>query len=112
VAIDEPARRSLGEVKRRTNVIGRFPGEESCPTLVSAVLGLSITHATNGIKFTELERQRLKSIRYQPAEQTIPEEVPPHRLTASGHLGRGVVTAAQARDPPAPSSLCGRVSPG
>jgi putative transposase len=67
--------RSLGEVKRRTKVMGRFPGEESCLTLVSAVLGLSITHATNGIKFTELERQRLKSIRYQPADQTIPEEV-------------------------------------
>ena len=67
--------RSLGEVKRRTKVIGRFPGETGCLTLVWAVLDLSITHATNGIKFTELERQRLKSIRYQPAEQTIPEEV-------------------------------------
>ena len=30
--------RSLGEVKRRTKVIGRFPGEESCLTLVWAVL--------------------------------------------------------------------------
>ena len=55
-------------------MIGRFPGETSCLTLVWAVLDLSITHATNGIKFTELERQRLKSIRYQPAEQTMPEE--------------------------------------
>jgi putative transposase len=67
--------RSLGEVKRRTKVIGRFPGETSCLTLVWAVLDLYITHATNGIKFTELERQRLKSIRYQPADQAIPEEV-------------------------------------
>jgi hypothetical protein len=56
-------------------VIGRFPGETSFLTLVSAVLDLIITHATNGIKFTEVERQRLKSIRYQPADQTIPEEV-------------------------------------
>jgi putative transposase len=40
--------RSLGEVKRRTKVIGRFPGETSCLTLVWAVLDLYITHATNG----------------------------------------------------------------
>ena len=32
--------RSLGEVKRRTKVIGRFPGEDSCLTLVWAVLDL------------------------------------------------------------------------
>jgi transposase-like protein len=67
--------RSLGEVKRRTKVIGRFPGETSCLTLVWAVLDLYISHATNGIKFTQLERQSLKSIRYQPADQTIPEKV-------------------------------------
>jgi putative transposase len=30
--------RSLAEVKRRTKVIGRFPGETSCLTLVRAVL--------------------------------------------------------------------------
>ena len=66
--------RSLGEVKRRTKVIGRS-GETSCLTLVWAVLDLYISHATNGIKFTELERQRLKSIRYQPADQATPEEV-------------------------------------
>ena len=32
--------RSLGEVKRRTKVIGRFPGETSCLSLVWAVLDL------------------------------------------------------------------------
>jgi len=51
--------RSLGEVKRRTKVMGRFPGEDSCLTLVWAVLDLLITHETNGIRFTELDRQRL-----------------------------------------------------
>ncbi len=51
--------RSLGEVKRRTKVIGRFPGEDSCLTLVWAVLDLLITHETNGIRFTELDRQPL-----------------------------------------------------
>jgi putative transposase len=67
--------RSLGEVKRRTKVIGRFPGETSCLTLVWAVLDLYITHATNGVRFTQLERQRLNNIRYQAADQPIPEEV-------------------------------------
>jgi putative transposase len=67
--------RSLGEVKRRTKVIGRFPGETSCLTLVRAVLDLYISHATNGIKFTQLERQRLKRMRYEEPEQTIPDEV-------------------------------------
>ena len=67
--------RSLGEVKRRTKVIGRFPGETSCLTLVWAVLDLYITHATNGIKFTQLERQRLKRMRYEGHAQRISEEV-------------------------------------
>ena len=67
--------RSLGEVKRRTKVMGRFPGEDSCLTLVWAVLDLLITHQTNGIRFNELERQRLKRIRYEGHEQPIPEEV-------------------------------------
>ena len=67
--------RSLGEVKRRTKVMGRFPGETSCLTLVWAVLDLFITHQTNGINFTALDRQRLKRARYHGTEQTVPEEV-------------------------------------
>jgi putative transposase len=67
--------RSLGEVKRRTKVIGRSPGETSCLTLVWAVLDLYIGHATNGIKFTQLERQHLKRLSYEGHEQTLPEEV-------------------------------------
>src|SRR5437764_243378 len=67
--------RSLGEVKRRTKVIGRFPGETSCQTLVLAVLDLYMTNATNGIRFTQLERQRLKRMRYDGSDQAIPEEV-------------------------------------
>ena len=67
--------RSLGEVKRRTKVIGRFPGEDSCLSLVWAVLDLVITNETNGIRFTQLDRQHLNRIRYQDPEQTLPEEV-------------------------------------
>jgi transposase-like protein len=67
--------RSLGEVKRRTKVIGRFPGETSCLTLVWAVLDLYISHATNGIRLTQLEHQRLRQMRYEGHAQPIPEEV-------------------------------------
>src|SRR3954466_1297077 len=67
--------RSLGAVKRPTKVIGRFPGETSCLTLVWAVLDLYISHATNGIKFTQLERQSLKRMRYDGHDETTPEEV-------------------------------------
>jgi putative transposase len=67
--------RSLGEVKRRTKVMGRFPGEESCLSLVWAVLDLQITHQTNGIHFNQLDRQRIKRLPYEGTEQTIPEEV-------------------------------------
>ena len=44
-------------------MIGRFPGETSCLTLVWAVLERYITNATNGVRFTQLERQRLKQLR-------------------------------------------------
>jgi hypothetical protein len=44
------------ERKTASKVTGRFPGETSCLTLVWAVLDLYITHATNGTKFTRLER--------------------------------------------------------
>ena len=75
IPVTNPLERSLAEVKRRTRMIGRFPGETSCLTLVWAVLDLYITHATNGIKFTQLERQRLKRVRYEGHEQAIPEEL-------------------------------------
>jgi putative transposase len=68
--------RSLGEVRRRTKVIGRFPGETSCLTLVWAVLDLFFSHASNGATFTDLDRQQLYRIKYQPAEDpTADEEV-------------------------------------
>jgi putative transposase len=67
--------RSLGEVKRRTKVIGRFPGETSCLTLVWAVLDLYISNATNGIRFSQLERQRLKRLRYEGDEPATSGQV-------------------------------------
>jgi transposase-like protein len=67
--------RSLAEVKRRTKVIGRFPGETSCLTLVWAVLDLYITHAKNGVRFSQLERQRLRRMRYAGSQPISDEEV-------------------------------------
>ena len=55
--------------------MGRFPGETSCLTLVWAVLDLFISHQTNGIRFTELDRQLLNRIHYQEPDETTHEEV-------------------------------------
>ena len=54
--------RSLGEVRRRTKVIGRFPGEHSCLSLCWAVLDLIITQSTR-VVFTDLEHQALQRLR-------------------------------------------------
>jgi hypothetical protein len=67
--------RALAEVKRRTKVIGRFPGETSCLTSVWAVLDLYITHAKNGVRFSQLERQRPRRIRHAGSQPTTNEEL-------------------------------------
>ena len=72
MGINQSAREVARRVKRRTTVIGRFPRETSCLTHVWAVLDLYITHATNGIKFTQLERQRLRRMRYEGHAGTDP----------------------------------------
>jgi len=66
--------RSLGEVRRRTKVIGRFPGETSCLSLCWAVLDLIITHSTR-VVFTDLERQALDRLQRTRAEQPTSQEV-------------------------------------
>ena len=55
--------------------MGRFPGEDSCLTLVWAVLDLLITHETNGIRFTELDRQQLNRVTYHEPDHATPEEL-------------------------------------
>ncbi len=54
--------------------MGRFPGEDSCLTLVWAVLDLLITHQTNGIRFNQLDHQRLNRASYREPDHAIPEE--------------------------------------
>lgn len=53
--------RSLGEVRRRTKVIGRFPGETSCLTLAWAVMDLVIAGA-HGLGLTLPERHAIATI--------------------------------------------------
>ncbi len=68
--------RSLGEVRRRTKVMGRFPGETSCLSLVWAVLDLFFSHASNGATFTDVDRQHLYRIKYRQADpDTLDEEL-------------------------------------
>jgi transposase-like protein len=65
--------RSLEEVKRRTKVIGRFPGETSCLSLCWAVLDLFIASA-RGLGLTTLEHRQLAQMhaaRMAQASQTL-----------------------------------------
>ena len=53
--------RSLGEVRRRTKVIGRFPGETSCLTLAWAVMDLVIAGA-HGLELSLPEHHAIAAI--------------------------------------------------
>jgi hypothetical protein len=65
-------------------VIGRLPRRGRCLTLVWAVLDLVITNETNGIRFTQLDRQHLNRIRYYDPEQMIAEEMTAAWTQATG----------------------------
>jgi hypothetical protein len=56
-------------VKRRTKVIGRFPGETSCLSLCWAVLDLFIASA-RGLGLTALEHRQLAQMRAAPTTRT------------------------------------------
>lgn len=57
--------RSLGELQRRTKIMGRFPGEASCLSLCWAVLDLVITGA-RGLGLTESDRRQLRPLLGSP----------------------------------------------
>ena len=54
--------RSLGEVRRRTKVIGRFPGETSCLSWCWAVLDLVLAGA-RGLGLSDLEHQLVAQLK-------------------------------------------------
>jgi transposase-like protein len=60
--------RSREEDGRRTQVIGRFPGETSCLSLCWAVLDCVITGARE-LRLTELEREELSRLQEPPVHR-------------------------------------------
>lgn len=64
--------RSIEEVKRRSKVIGRFPGETSCLSLCWAVLDLVIAGA-RGLGLTAIERQQIHALRVERIQATTIE---------------------------------------
>ena len=92
--------RSLGEVRRRTKVMGRFPGESSCLSLVFAVLDLFIAHASNGATFTELDANTsTESNTDKPTPTPSTRRSQPHRLTPREPQSRSEFTAVKRRNP-------------
>jgi hypothetical protein len=55
-------------------VIARLPGEESCLSLVWAVLDPQINNACNGVKLSETDRQRLHRLRHEPGQSEAKRE--------------------------------------
>jgi putative transposase len=66
--------RSLEEVRRRTKVMGRFPGEKSCLSLCWAVLDLVIS-AAHGLGLSDIERQQLHHLQLAKAAALQPESL-------------------------------------
>jgi putative transposase len=62
----------LGKAKRRTKVIGRFPGETSCLSLCRAVMDLVIA-AVHGLALTDFEHQQLAQMRAPRRSQSAIE---------------------------------------
>ena len=65
--------RSLEEVRRRTKVIGRFPGEASCLSLCWAVMDLVIAGA-RGMGLTSFDQPQLAQLKSQRATIRDPLE--------------------------------------
>jgi hypothetical protein len=55
-------------------VIGRFPGEESCLSLVWAVLDLQINNACNGVTLSDIDRHKLHRLHHEPTESEADEK--------------------------------------
>jgi putative transposase len=62
--------RSLEEVRRRTKVIGRFPGETSCLSLCWAVLDLFLAGA-HGLGLTDLEYRQILQMRTDRTQRDV-----------------------------------------
>jgi len=66
--------RSLEEVRRRTKVIGRFPGERSCLTMAWAVMDLVIA-GSHGLGLTLPDRHAIGALVAARAVPTTAEAI-------------------------------------
>jgi len=57
-----------------------LPGEESCLSLVWAVLDLQINNACNGVTLSDIDRQRLYRLRYEPGDSAAEQRGSGRRL--------------------------------
>ncbi|MGH2363775.1 MAG: hypothetical protein ACRDHX_03880 [Chloroflexota bacterium] len=58
-------------MRRRTKVMGRFPGETSCLSLCWAVLDLVIG-AAHGLGLSDIQRQQLQHLQFAKAAARQP----------------------------------------
>ena len=65
LALDKPAR---AHARRGQTTDRKIPGEESCLSLVWAVIDLQINNTCNGIKHSDIDRHKLYRLHHQPAK--------------------------------------------
>jgi transposase-like protein len=117
-----PLERALEEVRRRTKVSGRFPGETSCLSLGWAVLDLVLA-ASHGLGLTDLDRPHLARLRPEPTALSKVSEDDPTAAAAprlfqqcpdatSGRPGRANDGRRGAAPAPAGSPTPRRSAPG
>ena len=74
MAIDEPARAITRRGPPAHQSYGTVPRRDQLPITRLGSARLFFTHASNGLTFTDLDRQHLYRIKYQPADQTPIDE--------------------------------------
>ncbi len=74
--------RAFVEVRRRTKVIGRFPGETSALSLIWAVLELS-SRGWRGITMTPRAVAEIERLRRGPATEIEPDRSPTEEVIAA-----------------------------
>lgn len=77
--------RTFGETRRRTKVIGRFPGETSCVSIAWAVLDRA-SRGWRGLAMTRAGVRQLQDLRrslLQPPRQLWPQHTPDSASSAT-----------------------------
>ncbi len=83
--------RTFGETRRRVKVIGRLPGEQSCLSLVWAVLDRAAT-GWHGLPMTPRALRRLQDLRRQLLPATRPDSSPRRWSTSPSPPPRSIMS--------------------